>query len=637
MDGKTTREPGSRPRSPAPRTRPVVPWLLPLVLVGAFLLSRAFGQGEQERIPYSTFVQYLDAGRVARVDVGALYIRGTLKSADARGRTEFITNRVDPALVPELRARGVEFAGEVRSRFVDALLTWILPTLVFFGLWIILTRRAMGQQAAGMFGFGRSGAKIYAERDIKVTFDDVAGVDEAKAELREVVAFLKDPSSFGRLGARIPKGVLLVGPPGTGKTLLARAVAGEAGVPFFSINGSEFVELFVGVGAARVRDLFSRARQSTPCIIFIDEIDALGRTRGAGVLSGANDEKEQTLNQLLAEMDGFSPDSRVILLSATNRPEILDPALLRAGRFDRQIPVDRPDRAGRVQILRVHVKRVPLGAGLELDDVAAMTPGFTGADLANLVNEAALTATRRGSDAVGLEDFTVAVERIVAGLAKKSRVLNPKERRITSYHEMGHALVALATPGADPVQKVSIIPHGIGALGFTLQRPSEERYIATRRELEGRMTVLLGGRAAEVVAFGELSTGAADDLVKATELAREMVMRHGMDETVGHVVYGEQAGAFLGARALVASESRLYSEATAREIERAVRGLVEHALDRAVAILTLNRGALDEGARALQERETLTREQLPAVSPAPPEPCATPAAGGRAMTPPAAG
>jgi cell division protease FtsH len=612
---RTDRQIGPRP--PAPRTKRLVPWLFPLVLVGAYVLSRMLGTGVEEPIPYSTFVNYLDSGRVARVDVGNTYVRATLKTPDARGRNVVVATKVDPALVTELRARGVEFAGEVPSGWIGALLTWILPTLLFLGAWMFLARRTVGQQAANMFGFGRSGAKIYAERDIAVTFDDVAGVDEAKAELREVVAFLKDPASFGRLGARIPKGILLVGPPGTGKTLLARAVAGEAGVPFFSINGSEFVEMFVGVGAARVRDLFARARQSAPCIVFIDEIDALGRTRGAGVLSGANDEKEQTLNQLLAEMDGFSPDTRVILLSATNRPETLDPALLRAGRFDRQVLVDRPDRAGRVQILRVHVKRVPLAAGLALDDIAALTPGFTGADLSNLVNEAALAATRRGTDAVGLADFTAAVERIVAGLEKKSRVLSPRERNITSYHEMGHALVALATPGADPVQKVSIIPHGLGALGFTLQRPSEERYIATQRELEGKMTVLLGGRAAELVAFGELSTGAADDLVKATELAREMVMRHGMDETVGHVVYGEQPNAFLGARALLAPESRVYSEATAREIERAVRGLVEHALERAVAILSLNRRALDDGARLLREREALTREQLPAVSPLP--------------------
>ena len=594
----------------------IVSWLLPIALLGVWLLARPAQNATLARIPYSTFLQYLDSGRVSRVDVGDTYVRGNLRAPDAQGHTEFVTNKVDGAIVSELRTRGVEFSGEVRSGFLDVVFTWILPAVFFFGVWMFIIRRVAGQQAGGMLGFGRSGAKIFAERDTKVTFDDVAGVDEAKAELKEVVAFLKDPASFGRLGARVPKGVLLVGPPGTGKTLLARAVAGEAAVPFFSINGSEFVELFVGVGAARVRDLFARARESAPCIVFIDEIDALGRTRG-NVLTGASDEKEQTLNQLLAEMDGFAPDSRMILLSATNRPEILDPALLRAGRFDRQVLVDRPDRAGRVQILRVHVKRVPVAADLDLDQVAALTPGFTGADLANLVNEAALTATRLGAKAVSFEHFSLAVERIVAGLEKKSRVLSPKERRITAYHEMGHALVALATPGADPVQKVSIIPHGLGALGFTLQRPSEERYIATRQELEDRMTVLLGGRAAEIVAFGELSTGASDDLVKTTELAREMVMRHGMDETVGHVAYGERPSILLGSAVPVVPESRSYSEETAREIERAVRGLLQHALDRAVAILMLNRKALDDGARDLQEKETLTRAQLPSVALAP--------------------
>ncbi len=583
--------------------------------MAVLIVARLWNDEAAAPVPYSTFVRQLDSGKVAAVRVGDSYIRARLKVPDAQQRTELLVVKVDPALVAELRNRGVEFSGEVRSGWMTLLLTWVLPLLVFFGLWSLIARRTAGQQTAGAFGFGQSGAKIFAERDISVTFDDVAGVDEAKAELREVVSFLKDPTRYGRLGARIPRGILLVGPPGTGKTLLARAVAGESGVPFFSINGSEFVELFVGIGAARVRDLFRRARESAPCIVFIDEIDALGRMRGASSLTGANDEKEQTLNQLLAEMDGFTPDSRVILLSATNRPEILDPALLRAGRFDRQVLVDRPDRAGRVQILRVHVKKVPLDATVDLDVVASMTPGFTGADLANLVNEAALAATRRGSDAVALEDFTLAVERLVAGLEKKSRILNAKERHITSYHEMGHALVALATPGADPVQKVSIIPHGLGALGFTLQRPAEDRYIATRRELEGRLTVMLGGRAAELVAFGELSTGAADDLIKATELAREMVMRYGMDDTVGHVTYGAQPGAFMGTPALVAPESRMYSEATAREIEGAVRQLMASALERAVQILTRNRAALDDGAQRLRDRETLTQDQFPAVVP----------------------
>jgi cell division protease FtsH len=602
--------------SPAKRRWALGRWLIvvAVVLLVLLVLPGLLGKRSAPRVPYSTFVQLLDSGRVSRVQVGDADIRITLRAPDKDGRSDYLTSRVDPVLVSDLRSRGVEFSGEPKSGFLGVLLSWVLPMLLFFGVWALLSRGALRQQATGLLAVGRSGAKTYVERDTKVTFEDVAGVDEAKAELREIVSFLREPKSFGRLGARVPKGVLLVGPPGTGKTLLARAVAGEAAVPFFSINGSEFVELFVGVGAARVRDLFAQARKSAPSIIFIDEIDALGRARGAGIIGGANEEKEQTLHQLLAELDGFSPESGVVLLAATNRPEILDPALLRAGRFDRQVLVDRPDRAGRVQILGVHAKKVRIVPELDLDQVAALTPGFTGADLANLVNEAALAATRRGAESITLDDFTMAVERIVAGLEKKSRVLSPREREITAYHEMGHALVALATPGADPVHKVSIIPHGMGALGYTLQRPSEERYIATQVELEGKMTVLLGGRAAELVAFGELSTGAADDLVRATELARDMVMRHGMDETVGHVVYGEQPGAFMGPRAYVAPESRLYSEQTAREIEVAVRALVQRALDSAVAVLTLNRRSLDSGAQLLRERETLTREQLPAVA-----------------------
>ncbi|HVX38231.1 MAG TPA: ATP-dependent zinc metalloprotease FtsH [Gemmatimonadaceae bacterium] len=593
---------------------------LAIVLV---IISEVIGGGPQANaIPYSRFVALVDSGLVSRVDIGSSVIRGTLRLAPAAhpGDTVFTTTRVDhPALVDELRQHHVVFTGVAGSPIVSVLLTWILPTIVFFTIWIWLSRRMGGTQAAGLMSVARSGARVYAEKDTKVTFTDVAGVDEAKAELQEIVAFLRDPASFGRLGARMPKGILLVGPPGTGKTLLARAVAGEAAVPFFSINGSEFVELFVGVGAARVRDLFEQARQHAPCIIFIDELDALGRARGAGVFTGASDEKEQTLNQLLAELDGFDPERGIVLLAATNRPEILDPALLRAGRFDRQVVVDRPDRLGRRQILAVHARAIRLSPDLDLDQVAALTPGFTGADLANLVNEAALTATRRGASAVSLDDFTVAIERIIAGLARKSRVLSPREKEITAYHEMGHAIVALATPGADPVQKVSIIPRSVGALGFTMQRPTEDRYIATRAELNGKMTVLLGGRAAELVVFHELSTGAADDLVRATELAREMVMRQGMDETVGNVVYGNHSSAFMPTQPL-APESRLYSEQTAREIETAVRALLQLALDRAVAVLTLNRAALDDGARRLVDKETLTREELPAITPPPAEP-----------------
>jgi cell division protease FtsH len=600
-------------KGPGPRPRPGS-WALWVALIALLLLPSLFSPSfGRPRMPYSTFLQKLDSGLVAEVEVGDTYVAGTLKNPDSTGETKFVTTRVDPAIADRLRERGVPFSGVTGGGFIDTLLIWLFPVVMFVAVWWFLGRRALGQQPSGLFGVGKSRARVYVEKDTKVTFDDVAGVDEAKQELREVVAFLKDPAQFGRLGAHLPKGVLLVGPPGTGKTLLARAVAGEAGVPFFSINGSEFVELFVGVGAARVRDLFTQARQTAPCIIFIDEIDALGRARGAGVLTGSNDEKEQTLNQLLAEMDGFDPKSGVVLLAATNRPEILDPALLRAGRFDRQVLVDRPDRLGRAQILAVHVRQVPLESGVDLDHVAALTPGFTGADLANLVNEAALVATRRGASTVSFDDFQVAVERIVAGLAKRSRVLSPREREITAYHEMGHALVALATPGSDPVQKVSIIPHGLGALGFTLQRPSEERYIATQTELEAKLTVMLGGRAAELTVFGELSTGAADDLVRATELARDMVTRFGMDETVGHVVYGPAAAPFLTRPSYTPGEPPPSSDQTAREIESGVRTLVQQALGRAIDVLAANRQSLDAGAHRLIENETLTQEELRSV------------------------
>ena len=614
--------PPPAPDPPVPQTRvPVASWLLPLALLGAVLLARVVGTGATPTVPYSTFLRQLDSGVVTRVLVGDQLLRvqrAPPAGADSARGTEYVTVKVDPALVGELARRGVPFAGEPRAHWLESLLLWTVPLLVMLAFWSFLMRRSLGQQPTGVLGFGRSGARVYAER-VPITFSDVAGVDEAKAELREVVAFLRNPAAFGRLGAHVPRGVLLVGPPGTGKTLLARAVAGEADVPFFSINGSEFVELFVGVGAARVRDLFRQARQHAPCIVFIDEIDALGRSRGASVVTGSNDEKEQTLNQLLAEMDGFTPDSRVILLAATNRPEILDSALLRAGRFDRQVLVDRPDRAGRVQVLRVHVRKTPLEPGLELDAVAALTPGFTGADLANLVNEAALAATRRGADAVGLADFTVAVERLIAGLARKSRVLSPRERTVAATHEMGHALVALATPGADPVHKVSIIPHGMGALGFTLQRPAEERYLATVAEQEARLAVLLGGRAAELVALGECSTGASDDLAKATLLARDMVTRHGMAPTVGPVAYEGAGAPYLGGDGQAALLPRTVSEATQRDIEEAVRALVERGLARATRLLTHHRAALDEGVRRLLAAETLTAEQLPAVAPVPGE------------------
>ncbi len=567
-----------------------------------------------EPIPYSEFQKLLADGKVREIAIAQDYIHGKLREPMPDGRTQFVTTRVDPALANELQKYGVTYTGVVQSTFLRDLLSWVVPAVVFFALWMFLIRKFAEKQGlgGGFLSIGKSKAKVYVEHQTGVTFDDVAGVDEAKEELKEVVEFLKDPKRYGRLGARIPKGVLLVGPPGTGKTLLARAVAGEAGVPFFSISGSEFVEMFVGVGAARVRDLFEQARQKAPAIIFIDELDALGRARGAYPWGG-HDEKEQTLNQLLVEMDGFDPSSGLVILAATNRPEILDPALLRAGRFDRQVLVDRPDKRGRVQILQVHVRKIRLDPSVDLEKVAALTPGFTGADLANLVNEAALLATRRGAEAVTLEDFTNAVERIVAGLEKRNRVLNPKEREVVAHHEMGHALVAMSLPGTDPVHKVSIIPRGIGALGYTIQRPTEDRFLMTREELENKMAVLLGGRAAEYIVYGHYSTGAADDLAKATEIARSIVMRYGMDEKLGHVAYEEERRSFLGGPSGVPFQERTYSEETAREIDCAVRTIVKKAFDRAVEILTRERQVLERGARLLLEKETLLEEDLRAI------------------------
>jgi cell division protease FtsH len=480
-------------------------------------------------------------------------------------------------------------------------------------MFVIRRMTQAGGLGGGLMSVGKSRAKIYVEEDIDVSFADVAGVDEAKEELKEIIGFLRAPDRYGRLGARLPKGILLVGPPGTGKTLLAQAVAGEAGVPFFSISGSEFVEMFVGVGAARVRDLFEQARARAPCIIFIDELDALGRARGFGPMGGGNDEKEQTLNQLLSELDGFDSSQGVVLLAATNRPEILDSALLRAGRFDRQILVDRPDKQARIEILKVHLRKVNLAPDIEPEMIAALTPGFTGADLANLVNEAALLATRRDASDVSMEDFNRAIERIVAGLEKRNRLLNPHERKVTAYHEMGHALVARAIPGSDPVHKVSIIPRGIGALGYTIQRPIEDRFLMSRQELIEKMSVLLGGRAAETVVFGEVSTGAADDLVKVTNIARSMVTRYGMDEKLGLVSLESERTPFLQGPGEFPTAQRDFSEQTAREVDCAVRDLIDRAFERAVALLELHRSALDEGAQKLLEQETLTADELPVL------------------------
>ena len=556
-------------------------------------------------IPYSQFEQLISEDKVKEVWISQNQIQGTLKEALPDGTKDFITTRVQPPeLAENLTKHGVIYSGIIESHWIADLLSWILPALFFVGIWMFAIRR-MGQGGlGGLMQIGKSRAKVYVEKDTKVTFADVAGVDEAKEELVEIVNFLKSPKIYGRLGGRAPKGVLLVGPPGTGKTLLARAVAGEAGVPFFSISGSEFVEMFVGVGAARVRDLFEQARQHAPAIIFIDELDALGRARGAFV-GGGHDEKEQTLNQLLAELDGFDPSSGLVLLGATNRPEVLDPALLRAGRFDRQILVDRPDRRGREQILAVHLKKVAkLGADVKPEQIAALTPGFTGADLANLVNEATLLATRRDAEEVMMADFTEAIERMVAGLEKRSRLLNPLERRVIAYHELGHAMVTLALPGADAVHKVSIIPHGVGALGYTIQRPTEDRYLMTRTELENKMAGLLGGRASEQLVFGEISTGAADDLARATDIARAMVLRYGMSDALGNVTYDRERSPFLQPNVPLPQE-RNYSDETAEAVDRAVRQLVDGAFARAFGILQQNRALLDRTAAALLERETL--------------------------------
>ncbi|MFN7952052.1 MAG: ATP-dependent zinc metalloprotease FtsH [bacterium] len=564
-----------------------------------------------EPIPYSEFQQRLRGGHVKEVVIGSDTIQGEMKESAPVPKRRFVTTRVETDLSRELDAHGVAYSARIESRVLPTLLSWIVPVLIFFGVWAFIMKRFAGKMGAGggLLSIGKSKAKVYVETDTKVTFRDVAGVDEAKHELEEIVAFLRAPTSYGRLGARMPKGVLLVGPPGTGKTLLARAVAGEAGVPFFSISGSEFVEMFVGVGAARVRDLFEQARQQAPCIIFVDELDALGRARNAGGMLGGHDEKEQTLNQLLVELDGFDAAAGIVLLAATNRPEILDPALLRAGRFDRQVLVDRPDRLGRAQILRVHLKKVVAAADLDAEQVAQLTPGFTGADLANLVNEAALVATRRQSESVAMADFTTAIERIVAGLEKRNRLLNPRERKVVAFHEMGHALVAAAQPGTDPVHKVSIIPRGIGALGYTIQRPTEDRFLMTREELEAKLAVLLGGRAAEHLVFGHLSTGAADDLGRATEIARSMVTRFGMVPELGHVVYDREPQGFLGPAALAARE-RSYSEETAREIDCAVRAIVRGSFERARAILESRREILEASATALLATETLDEKAL---------------------------
>ncbi len=600
-------------------------YLLATVTLLVLLMQNFFVTANVETISYSQFKSALKKGQISDVVIGENTIRGTLKpealseiypqekikalGEKAKTPHPFIVVRVaDSALTAELEEAGIPFKGEVSSNWLTTLLSWVAPVLIFFVVWGYLLNR-MGA-GGGMMQIGKSKAKVYLEKQTGVTFADVEGIDEAKEELMEVVEFLQHPEKYQRLGGHIPKGVLLVGPPGTGKTLLARAVAGEAGVPFFSISGSDFVEMFVGVGAARVRDLFGQAAEHAPSIIFIDELDALGKARGINVLA-SHDEREQTLNQLLAEMDGFDPNKGVIMMAATNRPEILDPALLRPGRFDRQVLVDRPDVRGREKILQLHAKKVKLSPTVKLDEVAAKTPGFVGADLANIVNEAALLAARQGKDAVEMADFDEAIARVVAGLQKKSRVMNPKEKKTVAYHESGHALVAELVPGADPVAKISIIPRGIAALGYTQQLPTEDRYLLTRSELLARIYVLLGGRVAEEMIFGDISTGAQNDLQRATEIARTMVTQFGMSEKLGLVALeGPRTPLFLPIPMQSAKE---YSDETARIIDAEVKQILEQAHDKVKETLASHRPALEELASLLLKKEVVERPELQAI------------------------
>jgi cell division protease FtsH len=584
-------------------------WYLLLALWGVFLINQFFITPQKtEEISYSQFKGLLAGGHVKEVTIGKEKITGkALMSGEKEKEKTFVTVRVeDPGLVAELLRHKVTFSGKSENIFLNSLIAWVLPLLVFVGIWIFFIRR-MGRGPEFM-SIGRSKARILAEDQLGVTFDDVAGVDEAKEELKETVEFLRNPKKFTQLGGRLPKGGLLVGPPGCGKTLLAKAVAGEAKVPFFSISGSEFVEMFVGVGAARVRDLFARAVEKAPCIIFVDELDALGKARGINPIGG-HDEREQTLNQLLVEMDGFDTKKGVILMAATNRPEILDPALLRPGRFDRHILVDRPDIKGRQAIFEVHAKGVTLAKDVDFKVLAGMTPGFVGADLANVINEGALLAVRRGKKAVGMAEMEEAIERMVAGLEKKTRVMNVQERRIVAYHELGHALMALTVPHADPVQKVSIIPRGIAALGYTLQRPTEDRYLMTKSELLDKLTMLLGGRVAEELAFDEVSTGAQNDLVKATDIARSMVKEYGMSENLGLVAFErDRLSPYIQSPQFPSSQE--YSEETSREIDAEIKRIVDEAHQRARRILKKKKAILDKVAKILLEKEVITGDEL---------------------------
>ncbi|HXE79165.1 MAG TPA: ATP-dependent zinc metalloprotease FtsH, partial [Vicinamibacterales bacterium] len=604
------RKPGDRRSLTPPRPGFSIWWVLGMLMLLA--VAQAWFMAPSGRtIPYSEFKSLVRSGQVAEVTVGQQNIRGRLKEARGReGSLEFTTTRIeDPKLVEDLEAHGVKFTGEAVSRWLPEILGWVIPLLLLVAIWTFFFRRMSGAEG-GVMSFARSRAKIYAEDDVKVSFADVAGVDEAEEELKEIVEFLKNPRKYTNLGGRIPKGVLLVGPPGTGKTLLARAVAGEAKVPFFSLSGSEFVEMFVGVGAARVRDLFAQAEAKAPCIVFIDELDALGKVRVQSPM-GSHEEREQTLNQLLAEMDGFDARKAVIIMAATNRPEVLDPALLRPGRFDRQILVDKPDINGREEVLKIHTRNVKMVPDVDLRVIAARTAGFAGADLANLVNEAALLAARKDKSAVDMQDFDEAIDRLIAGLEKK-RVMNAKEREIVAYHESGHAIVASALPGMDPVHKISIVQRGFGALGYTMQLPFEDRYLMTRTDLLHQLAVLLAGRAAEEIALGEISTGAQNDLQRASDIARAMVTELGMSDAVGAINFsGQRRSRFLDVSQPY--ERGPYAEETARLIDAEVKRIITEAHSMARRILTERRDQLESVTRRLLEREVMEGDELRAI------------------------
>jgi len=580
------------------------------IWLAIMLLNSFSSNAVMKTLPYSEFLKLAKEGKISEVAVTDNVIQGVMLDINSEsGRGErFRTVRVDPDVSGVLEQNGIEYSGKIQSNFIANIFSWVFPVLLFLGIWYFIMRRF--QQQGGFMTLGKNKAKIYMEDDVQVKFEDAAGVDEAKQELVEVIDFLKEPERFTSIGGQIPRGTLLVGPPGTGKTLLAKAVAGESKVPFFSLSGSEFVEMFVGLGAARVRDLFKQAKEKAPCIIFIDELDALGKARGFGAVGG-HDEREQTLNQLLVELDGFDPNMGVILIAATNRPEILDPALLRPGRFDRQILVDRPDKPGRKDILNVHLKKITTAENLDVDTLAGMTPGMVGADLANLVNEAALLAVRRKKAEVGMAEFEEAVERVVAGLEKKNRLINPVEKEIVAYHELGHAIVAMTLPETDPVQKISIIPRGIAALGYTMQVPTEDRFLMRRAELLNRIATLLGGRAAEEIIFDDISTGAQNDLSRATDIARSMVKEYGMSGNLGQVYFAhKKQGQFLNPNQEGSGD---YSAMTAHLIDKEIRQIIDEQYERALEILRSKRNILNQAAETLIESETIQGEELSAL------------------------